>query len=141
MHAVCARAVSVLRAFGADDVTSAPHAYGVDDIAGGIVCPGARPVFRVGHSKRAEVGHFSRAPRLVALDSLISETQKSGTLAKEFINRELISLRGMFSFVEAQLKDIQMLFKSTKQRRRDIRVRDVLEKVHNLFEEIGRAHV
>ena len=71
---------------------------------------------------------------LVALDSLISETQKSGTLAKEFINRELISLRGMFSFVEAQLKDIQMLFKSTKQRRRDIRVRDVLEKVHNLFE-------
>src|ERR1039457_7119786 len=63
MHAVCARAVSVLRAFGADDVTSAPHAYGVDDIAGGIVCPGARPVFRVGHSKRAEVGHFSRAPR------------------------------------------------------------------------------
>jgi len=55
---------------------------------------------------------------LVALDALISETQKPGTLAKEFVNRELISLRGMFSFVEAQLKDIQLLFKSTKQRRK-----------------------
>lgn len=71
---------------------------------------------------------------LIALDSLILDTQKSGTLAKDFINRELISLRGMFSFVESQLKGIQLLFKSTKQRRRDIRVREVLQKVHKLFE-------
>jgi signal transduction histidine kinase len=71
---------------------------------------------------------------LIALDALIVQTQKSGTLAKDFINRELISLRGMFSFVESQLKGIQLLFKSTKQRRRDIRVRDVLQKVHKLFE-------
>ncbi|MGD0358624.1 MAG: ATP-binding protein [Terracidiphilus sp.] len=71
---------------------------------------------------------------LVALDALILETQKTGALAKEIINRELISLRGMFSFIEAQLSDIQLLFKSTKQRRRDIRVREVLQKVHKLFE-------
>lgn len=71
---------------------------------------------------------------LVALDSLISETQKPGSLSKEVVNRELISLRGMLSFVEAQLKDIQLLFKSTKQRRKDIRVREILEKVHKLFE-------
>ena len=71
---------------------------------------------------------------LIALDALILETQKSGTLAKELVNRELISLRGMFSFVEAQLKDIQLLFKSSKQRRRDIRVCDVVKKVHKLFE-------
>jgi signal transduction histidine kinase len=71
---------------------------------------------------------------LIALDALIMETQKPGVLAKEFINRELISLRGMFSFVESQLKGIQLLFKSSKQRRRDIRVRDVLERVHKLFE-------
>jgi hypothetical protein len=44
---------------------------------------------------------------LVALDSLITDTQKAGSLSKEFINRELISLRGMLSFVEAQLRDIQ----------------------------------
>lgn len=70
---------------------------------------------------------------LVALDTLISETQKPGTLSKDFINRELISLRGMLSFVEAQLKDIQLLFKSSKQRRKDIRVREVLQKVQKLF--------
>src|ERR1017187_1298003 len=71
---------------------------------------------------------------LVGLDSLISETQKPGALSKDFVNRELISLRGMFSFIEAQLKDVQLLFKSTKQRRKDTRVRDVLQKVHKLFD-------
>lgn len=70
---------------------------------------------------------------LVALDSLISETQKPGALSKEFVNRELISLRGMLSFVEAQLRDVQLLFKSSKQRRKDIRVREVLQKVQKLF--------
>ena len=71
---------------------------------------------------------------LIALDSLITETQKAGSLSKEFINRELISLRGMLSFVEAQLRDIQQLFKSSKQRRKDIRVKDTLQKVAKLFD-------
>lgn len=70
---------------------------------------------------------------LVALDSLISETQKPGTLSKDYVNQELISLRGMLSFVEAQLKDIQLLFKSSKQRRKDVRIKDVLQKVQKLF--------
>jgi signal transduction histidine kinase len=71
---------------------------------------------------------------LVALDSLITETQKAGGLSKDFINRELISLRGMLSFVEAQLRDIQQLFKSSKQRRKDIRVKETLQKVVKLFD-------
>ena len=70
---------------------------------------------------------------LIALDSLISETQKLGSLSKDLVSRELIGLRGMLSFVETQLKDIQQLFKSTKQRRKDVRVREVLEKVQRLF--------
>lgn len=70
---------------------------------------------------------------LIALDSLITETHKPGTLSKALIDRELIALRGMLSFVETQLKDIQQLFRSTKQRRKDIRVREILEKVHRLF--------
>jgi signal transduction histidine kinase len=70
---------------------------------------------------------------LVALDTLISETQKQGPLSKDFVNRELLSLRGMLSFVETQLKDMQSLFKSSKQRRKDIRVKDVLQKVQKLF--------
>jgi hypothetical protein len=70
---------------------------------------------------------------LVALDSLISETQKAGALSKDYVNQELLSLRGMLSFVEAQLKDIQLLFKSSKQRRKDVRIKDVLQKVEKLF--------
>jgi signal transduction histidine kinase len=70
---------------------------------------------------------------LVTMDSFIAETQKPGALSKDLVSRELISLRGMLSFVETQLKDIQQLFKSTKQRRKDIRVREILEKVQRLF--------
>lgn len=70
---------------------------------------------------------------LIMLDSLITEAQKLGSLSKELVGRELISLRGMLSFVETQLKDIQQLFKSTKQRRKDVRVKEVLEKVQRLF--------
>jgi signal transduction histidine kinase len=72
---------------------------------------------------------------IVALDSLIAETQKQkGALDKEHLNGELLSLRGMFSFVETQLKDIQLLFKSTKQRRKDIRVKDIVQKVQKIFD-------
>ena len=70
---------------------------------------------------------------LVALDSLIRETQQQGELNKDLVNRELNTLRGMLSFIETQLKDVQLLFKSTKQRRKDILVREVLDKVHRLF--------
>jgi signal transduction histidine kinase len=70
---------------------------------------------------------------LVSLDSLIRETQRIGELNKELINRELTTLRGMLSFIETQLKDVQLLFKSSKQRRKDLKVREVLEKVHRLF--------
>lgn len=70
---------------------------------------------------------------LIALDNLISEVQKPGALSKEFMSSELLSLRGMLSFVETQLKDIQLLFKSSKQRRKSVPVRDILDKVQKLF--------
>ena len=41
----CACAIFLLRALGADDVKSTPHACGVDDIAGGISCPRASAFF------------------------------------------------------------------------------------------------
>ena len=70
---------------------------------------------------------------LIALDNLISESQKTGTLSKALISDELLSLRGMLSFVETQLKDIQLLFKSSKQRRKNVPVKDILDKVQKLF--------
>ncbi|MDP9123277.1 MAG: ATP-binding protein [Pseudomonadota bacterium] len=70
---------------------------------------------------------------LQVIDNLLLETEKPGTLDKRMINRELTMVRGSLSFIETQLKDIQQLFQSTKQRKKDIRVADTLDKVVRLF--------
>jgi signal transduction histidine kinase len=70
---------------------------------------------------------------LTTLDGLIRESSGKGDLSKDLVHHELSALRGMLSFVESQLKNLELLFKSTKQRRRDIRVSEVLEKVKRLF--------
>lgn len=70
---------------------------------------------------------------LQVIDNLLLETEKPGLLEKRMVNRELTMVRGSLSFIETQLKDIQQLFQSTKQRRKDIRVADTLDKVVRLF--------
>jgi len=52
---------------------------------------------------------------------------------KEELLKELQSIRGGMSFIEAQLKDIQLLFTSSKQRRKTIRVRETVEKVERIY--------
>lgn len=71
---------------------------------------------------------------LVALDSLIRQSQRAGEFDKDLLFRDLSALRGMLSFVETQLKNVQLLFKSSRQRRKDIRVREILDKVLRLFD-------
>ena len=46
---------------------------------------------------------------------------------------QLQKVRGMLSFIEQRMKDIQSLFKSSKQRRRSIRVREILDKVAHIY--------
>jgi signal transduction histidine kinase len=70
---------------------------------------------------------------LTTLDALVREMSGQGDISKDLVNHELSALRGMLSFVETQLKNMQLLFKSTKQRRRDMRVSEVLDKVKQLF--------
>lgn len=70
---------------------------------------------------------------LTAIDRLLSESNRPGSLDKQKVVQELVMLRGSLSFIETQLKDIQLLFRSTKQRRRDLRVSDLLDKVVRLF--------
>jgi signal transduction histidine kinase len=70
---------------------------------------------------------------LNTLDSLLREASGKDHLSKDLVHHELSALRGMLSFVETQLKNMQLLFKSTKQRRRDLQVSEVLEKVKQLF--------
>lgn len=68
-----------------------------------------------------------------ALDGLMSQTSRGRTIDPEALHRELSAVRGMLSFMESQMKDMQLLFRSTKQRRRPLRVREVLDKVERLY--------
>ncbi len=70
------------------------------------------------------------------LDSLIAETMHNYEIDQNELNKEFQTLRGMLAFIEAQLKDVQLLFKSSKQRRRNIKVKDVLEKVERIYKRI-----
>lgn len=67
-----------------------------------------------------------------AVDNLIKDIE-GGVLTDEQIESELHTIRGMFSFVKDRMRDIQLLFKSSKQRRRPIRVSDLLEKVEKIY--------
>lgn len=70
---------------------------------------------------------------LTVVDALLIETRRPGTLDKAYLERELTMVRGSLSFIQSQMKDLRLLFRSTKQRRKDIHIIDILEKVHRLF--------
>lgn len=67
-----------------------------------------------------------------AIDQLVEDID-GGLLTDEQIENELHSIRGIFSFVRDRMGDIQLLFKSSKQKRRNIRFADVLEKVEKIY--------
>ncbi|MDR3061622.1 MAG: ATP-binding protein [Dysgonamonadaceae bacterium] len=65
-------------------------------------------------------------------DDLINDTQKDSVDTQD-LNTRLTTLRGMLSFVDSTLKDVQQIFRSSRQRRKNIRVREALDKVHNIY--------
>lgn len=67
------------------------------------------------------------------IDGLISDLISKDTIDKEALMEELKSIRGGMGFVEAQLKDIQLLFRSSKQRRKLIRVSEIIAKVERIY--------
>ncbi len=68
------------------------------------------------------------------LDGLIHDLMAScDEIDCEELLKELQSIRGGMGFIEAQLKDIQLLFKSSKQKRKRIRVKDIVEKVERIY--------
>lgn len=67
-----------------------------------------------------------------AVDNLIKDIE-GGVLSDEQVKNELHSIRGIFSFVKDQMRDIQLMFKSSKQRQRPIRFDDLLEKVEKIY--------
>jgi signal transduction histidine kinase len=68
------------------------------------------------------------------IDKLNVLTQGDAPIDKVALGAELMSVRGLLSFIQSQLSDMQLLFRSTKQRRKDIRVLDLVEKVTKIFD-------
>jgi len=52
---------------------------------------------------------------------------------REVFLEELNKIKGMTSFINSQLSDIQLLFRSSKRRRKNIKVKDMLDKVVNIY--------
>lgn len=73
------------------------------------------------------------------IDALINDLMiNSEEIDKDTMLKELNSLRGSLGFIHAQLKDIQLLFTSSKQRRRNIDVRDIIDKVAKIYRNIAK---
>lgn len=72
---------------------------------------------------------------LDALSKLMKDSM-SDNFAPSALSGELQKLYGIFSYVGNQLQDMQQLFVSAKQRRKRIRVKDLLDKVIRLYSNI-----
>lgn len=67
------------------------------------------------------------------IDGLISDLMSNSEIDKDELLKELQSIRGGMSFIEAQLKDIQLLFRSSKQRRKLIKIETIIGKVERIY--------
>ena len=72
---------------------------------------------------------------MISIDGLIRDALHDD-LDRDELTKEIQSLRGMLSFIQAQLKDIQLLFKSSKQRRKNIKIREIIDKVERIYRRI-----
>lgn len=57
----------------------------------------------------------------------------SEEIPKDDLFEELSSIRGMFSFVKDQMKNLELLFRSSRQRKHQIRVEDILNRVIQIY--------
>lgn len=67
------------------------------------------------------------------MDSAIKNLMLDGEIDKNMVISQLTMLRGNMSIIETQMKDIQLLFPSTKLRTKKINVNEIIEKVHRLY--------
>ena len=63
----------------------------------------------------------------------LSDSVKGGQLEKSELSKELSTIKDILLFVQDEMRNIQLLFKSSKQRRRSIRVASLLEKVVHIY--------
>lgn len=64
------------------------------------------------------------------LDGLISSSLALDSAEAETLQK----IRGMVAFVDHRMRDLQAVFKSSKQRRKPIRINEVVDKVHKIYQ-------
>lgn len=67
------------------------------------------------------------------IDSLVKESFIGETFDAKELTSRLTLIRGTFSMVETMMKDIQLLFPSTKSKTKKINVKDIIDKVKSLY--------
>lgn len=75
---------------------------------------------------------------LESQDSLIRDLMTEGEIDREELIKQLTLIRGNLSMVETQMKDVQLLFPSTKSKTKNINVKEIIDKVHNLYKRAFR---
>lgn len=70
------------------------------------------------------------------IDEIIHSLMTHDDIDKEELLKDLQTIRGGMSFIEAQLKDIQLLFRSSKQRRKRIKIIEILEKIERIYKRL-----
>ena len=66
-------------------------------------------------------------------ESLIKELMLGEEIDRELLISRLTLIRGTISMIQSQMKDVQLLFPSTKAKTKNIDVKIILDKVHNLY--------
>ncbi len=66
------------------------------------------------------------------LNSLIELTSKD-TVDPSVLRETIEKLRGQFGFIEDQMHGIQPLFRSTRRKSKDLRIKDIIEKVQRYY--------
>lgn len=70
------------------------------------------------------------------LDTIVRDLSSSNHIDKKLLLKELSSILDGTRFIHAQLKDIQLLFTSSKQRRRELKIKEVLDKVLYIYRKL-----
>ena len=70
------------------------------------------------------------------LQTLIKDLNKAQEIDKELVLKELGTILDDLTFVWSHMKNIQLLFKSSKRKRRNIHVREMADKVVNIYKNL-----
>ena len=74
------------------------------------------------------------------MDALIRQIMMGEVIDQEALLERLTSIRGNLSIIDGQMKDVRLLFPSTKSKTKNINVKEILDKVYNLYKRVFKEY-